>query len=67
MKLDVVMIDDPGNSSNDLSVPLGQEEDHLCMGMKGVGWVEFRKLIFDQRGDPVAIVLINVSGKLDKG
>jgi hypothetical protein len=67
MKLDVVTVNDPCNPSNDLAVPLGQEKDHLCMGMKGVGWTEFGTLIFDQGGDPVAIVLINVPGKPDKG
>jgi hypothetical protein len=36
------------------------------MGTEGVLWAEFLELIFNERGDPKAISLINPPGKSDK-
>jgi hypothetical protein len=37
------------------------------MGMKGMFWTKFQKLVFDEGRDPIRISLIDLPGKLDEG
>jgi hypothetical protein len=62
-----MVVDDARNSANHLFTPVRQEKDHVRMGTERMFWTEFRKLILDERRDPISIPFINVPGKSNEG